>query len=98
MYRRAVPVITSRIDMRSIEPEGLNRQSPSWVVGMATSVEPLGGLLKLDNQKLTMARQQKYNEKEKTPMLIAMNNTSKWLTPMMKHRLTTPMPKSETVT
>ena len=33
-------------------PEGLNRQSPSWVVGMATSVEPSGGLLKLDNQKL----------------------------------------------
>ena len=52
MYRRAVPVITSRIDMRSVGPEGLNRQSPSWVVGMATSVEPSGGLLKLDNQKL----------------------------------------------
>jgi hypothetical protein len=45
-------VITSRIDMRSVGPEGLNRQSPSWVVGMATSVEPSGGLLKLDNQKL----------------------------------------------
>src|SRR6185437_12229210 len=52
MYRRAVPVITSRIDMRSLGPEGLNRQSPSRVVGMATSVEPSGGLLKLDNQKL----------------------------------------------
>ena len=45
-------MITSRIDMRSVGPEGLNRQSPSWVVGMASSVEPSGGLLKLDNQKL----------------------------------------------
>ena len=32
--------------------EGLNRQSPSRVAGMASSVEPSGGLLKLDNQKL----------------------------------------------
>ncbi|RIB26630.1 hypothetical protein C2G38_2162842 [Gigaspora rosea] len=70
MYQRAVPVITNRIDMRSIGPKGLNRQSPSWVVGMATSVEPSGGLLKLDNQKL-FSFVEKLNSGNRTGILLA---------------------------
>ena len=63
-------MITSRIDMRSVGPESLNRQPPSWVVGMATSVEPSGGLLKLDNQKLYV-----------WPVVLSFNVTQLWVRP-----------------
>src|SRR5260363_77955 len=36
--------------------EGLIRQSPSWVAGMAASVEPAGGLLKLGTKSAHVAR------------------------------------------